>query len=238
MKPRERSCRPRFSPLGHFNQVSLAVVQQQLRHAWSLWGLPRRIKVDNGSPWGSWSDLPPKLAMWMVGMDIDLTWIPPGCPQRNGVTERSHGVTQRWVEAGQCHSAAELQQRVNREDRVQREKYPHRGGLSRWASYPGLQHSGRIYEESREAAVWSWQRVCEHLAEYAVDRKVDRCGKIGLYHDKVYVGVVLRGRSVIVQFDPKTEEWIVADGNGAELCRRPLTQFDSNSLRHLPGSCH
>lgn len=182
--------------------------------------------------------MPPPLALWLIGLGVEVVWIPPRCPQRNGVAERSHGVTQCWVEAGQCHSAAELQGRVDREDVVQREKYPHRGGRPRWAVYPGLRHSGRKYHEGREGALWSWPRVCEHLGGYAVDRRVDSSGKIGLYHDKVYVGAVLRGRPVIVQFDAQTAEWVVADRQGAELCRRPLTQFDSHSLRALPGSCH
>jgi hypothetical protein len=176
--------------------------------------------------------------LWLIGLGVAVVWIPPRCPQRNGVAERSHGVTQCWVEAGQCPSVAQLQERVDREDVVQREKYPHRGGLSRWQVYPGLRHSGRTYQEGQAEALGSWQRVCEHLGEYAVDRRGDSAGKIELYHDKVYVGVVLRGRPVIVQFDAKTAAWILADRQGTELCRCPLTQFDGNSLRHLSGSCH
>ena len=238
MKPRGPSCRPRISPLGHFNQVPLAGVRQIMYRVWIRWGLPQTFKVDNGTPWGSWSDLLPPLALWLIGLGLEIVWIPPRCPQRNGVAERSHGVTQRWVEAEQCHSAAELQARVDREDQVQREQYPHRGGRPRLEAYPGLRHSGGPYQEGEEAARWSWQRVCNHLGEYAVDRKVDRCGKIGLYHDKVYVGVILRGRPVIVQFDPQSVEWVVADRDGKELCRRPLTQFDAASLRRLPARGH
>jgi hypothetical protein len=194
--------------------------------------------VDNGSPWGSWSDWPPPLALWLIGLGMRVEWIPPRCPQANGVAERSHGVTQRWAEAGRCRSAAELQRRVDREDAVQREKYPHRGGLPRQQVYPQLSHSGRLYQEGRESTLWDWRRVCAHLGEYAVDRKVDKSGKIGLYHDKVYVGLALRGQAVIVQFDPGPAEWVVADGRGAELCRRPLRQLDSDSLRALPGTFH
>jgi hypothetical protein len=140
------------------------------------------------------------------------------------------------VQAGQCHSVAELQARVDREDFVQRECYPHKGGRPRWQVYPGLRHSGRAYCEDAEGALWSWQRACEHLGEYAVDRRVDGSGKIGLYHDKLYVGVALRGRPVIVQFDAQTTEWVVADTSGAELCRRRLTQFRSDGLRGLAES--
>jgi hypothetical protein len=194
--------------------------------------------VDNGSPWGSWSDLPPPLALWLIGLGVAVHWIPPRRPQANGVAERTHGVTQAWADPGQCRTPAELQARVDREDVVQRDRYPHCGGRPRAQVYPGLRHSGRAYDAAWEAAAWAWPRVCAHLAEYAVDRRVDRSGKIGLYQDKVYVGVALRGRAVIVQFDPQAAEWVVADQRGAELTRRPLTQFDSESLRACCGSGH
>jgi hypothetical protein len=208
-------------------------VQQQLRRAMSLWGRPCIIQADNGSPWGSWSDLPPPLASWLIGLGVQMRWIPPRRPQKNGVVERSHGVTQAWAQPEQCTSAEQVQERIDREDVVQRELYPHEGGLSRLQMYPGSRHSGRTYDEEWEQANWSWQRVLDHLSEYAVDRRVDSSGKIGLYHDKVYVGVVLRGRQVIVQFDPQTAEWVVADAEGKELTRRRLTQFELVSLRDL-----
>jgi hypothetical protein len=212
----------------------VAVVQQQLRQALNRWGRPQVFKVDNGSPWGSWSDLPTPLALWLVGLGLEMHWIPPRRPQKNGVVERSHGVAQAWAEPEQCHSVAELQARVDHEDVVQREVYPHHAGQSRWQVYPGLAHSGRLYDAAWEERHWSWAKVCDHLAEYAVDRRVDSAGKIGLYHDKVYVGAVLRGRQVIVQFDPQTAEWVVADRKGVELTRRSLRQFDAAALRQLP----
>lgn len=213
-------------------------MQRQLRLALGQWGRPLWIKVDNGSPWGSWSDLPPPLALWLIGLGLDLRWIPPRRPQKNGVVERSHGVTQAWAEPEQCHSAEELQRRVDREDLVQREKYPHQGELSRWQAYPGLWHSGRSYDESWEGSNWSWRRVLEHLGSYAVDRRVDGSGKIGLYGGKLYVGTCLRGRGVIVGFDAQSSEWVVSDSDGKQLLRRGLSQFDAPSLRDLPDATH
>ena len=234
MRPRPgRSSGPRFSPLSHFNKVPLGQVQQHLRQSMARWGSPQVFQVDNGSPWGSWSDLPTPLALWLIGLGLRVRWIPPRRPQHNGVVERSHGVTQNWVDPASCGSAEELQRRVDREDEVQREQYPHQGRRSRREAYPGLKHSGRAYDEGWEEENWSWQRVLEHLSEYGVDRKVDSSGKIGLYHDKVYVGVVLRGRQVIVQLDPQTTQWVVADAEGKELTRRGLTQFEAASLRDL-----
>jgi hypothetical protein len=208
-------------------------VQAELRALFARWGVPAAVRVDNGSPWGSWSDLPPPLALWLIGLGLEVLWNPPRRPQANGVVESSNGVGQRWAEPGHCRDAAELQTRLDEEDWVQREAYPHEAGRPRWQVYPELAHSGRPYSVAWEEAVWSWTRVCTHLGGYAVERRVDRSGKFGLYGGKVYAGVVHRGSMVTVQFDPQAQQWVLASAAGVELCRRPLEQFNPEGLRDL-----
>ena len=101
-------------------------------------------------------------------------------------------------------------------------------------AYPGLAHSGRPYGAAWEREHWSWAAVLGHLAGVLVPRRVDSGGKIGLYHDKMYVGTVNRGKEVVVQFDAGTAEWVISDRGGVELCRRGLDQFDESGLRRLP----
>ena len=84
------------------------------------------------------------------------------------------------------------------------------------------------------AVNWSWDAVLSYLADAMMQRRVDRCGKIRLYHGKLYVGTVNRGKEVVVQFDAETVEWVISDPGGVELCRRPLNQFDEASLRDFP----
>ena len=62
-----RCCRPRFSPLGRWNGVPAAFTQQRLRAAFARRGLPRALRVDDGTPWGSAGDLPTDLALWPSG---------------------------------------------------------------------------------------------------------------------------------------------------------------------------
>ncbi len=68
----------------------------------------------------------------------------------------------------------------------------------------------------------------------SASRRVDGCGKIGLYHGKMYVGPVNRGKEVVVQFDAETAEWAISDAGGVELCRRKPDQFNEASLKRLP----
>ena len=57
-------------------------------------------------------DLPSELTLWLLGLDMGITFNPPRCPQDNGVIERSQGTGKRWAEPGACANAAELQRRL------------------------------------------------------------------------------------------------------------------------------
>jgi hypothetical protein len=213
--------------------VPPGAVQAELRNCFARWGRPITLQFDNGNPWGSWGDLPTPLALWLIGLGLEVRWIPPRTPQDNGVVERSQAVAFNWAEPDRCRSPEELQQRLDAEDHVQRAGYPHSGFESRLKAYPGLVHSGRPYSAAWEQAHWSWDAVCSYLAGVMVPRRVDRCGKIGLYHDKLYVGIINRGKDVVVQFEAGTQQWVISDPGGVELCQRPLTHFDAASLRRL-----
>jgi hypothetical protein len=214
--------------------VPPGLVQAELRHCFARWGRPEWVQFDNGSPWGSCGELPTPLASWLIGAGLKVHWIRARTPQENGAVERSQGVAKDWAEPERCGSPEELQARLEEEDRVQRESYPYAGYASRMAAYPEFAHSGRPYDEAWEPANWSWDRVLEHLAGEEVTRVVDRSGKVGLYHRKMYVGTVNRGKEVSVQCDAAEGEWVISDERGVELCRRPLDQFDAAGLCRLP----
>jgi transposase InsO family protein len=204
-----------------------------LRVAFACWGLPRRLRVDNGKPWGSWSDLPPALSLWLIGLGIAMIWNDPRCPQQNGVVERSQGTAKRWAEPHTCLTVAELQARLDADDVLQRERYPLAQGRSRRELFPGLAHSGRPYRAADEAGVWNLERVREHLAEYAVPRQVDRQGKVSVYNRNLYVGVVHGGKQVCVQFDPDQTHWLISDSAGRQLRTQPAPEISVASICSL-----
>jgi hypothetical protein len=224
---------PRFSPHYYWADVSAALVQQCLRVAFARWGLPLFIRVDNGKPWGSWSDLPPALALWLIGLGVVVVWNDPRCPQQNGVVERSQGTSKRWAEPHKCSTPEQLQQRLSDDDVLQRERYPVKQGKSRMQLYPELAHSGRVYREEDEAAMWSLARVREHLGEYAVSRRVCRGGKVSVYNRHLYVGVVHAGKTVWVQYDPEQEHWLISAETGQQLRSKPASEINAESIRRL-----
>lgn len=208
-------------------------MQSSVRQAFSRWGRPRGLRVDNGSPWGSWSDLPTDFALWLIGLGIDMIWNPPAQPQDNGTVERSQGTGKRWAEPKSCSTLEELQVRLAALDQIQREDYPIQDGCSRMALYPQLRHSERVYTASWEKRNWSLERVFEHMAGYAVTRRVDKTGQIKLLNRNLYIGVLHAGQTVYVMFDPQLREWIIADEERRELRRKPADYVSRANIVNL-----
>jgi hypothetical protein len=201
-----------------------------LRLTSQRWGLPERLRVDNGAPWGSRGDLPTDLVCWLAGLGVAVVANPPRCPQANGVVERGQGVGKQWCEPWTCGSADELQRRLEEMDRVQREAYPVRGGPSRLAAHPGLKHSGRGYEVTREGSSWDLQKVWDLVGLHRVPRQVDRGGKLSVYNRPYSVGVVWAGRRVWVGFDPVEGQWAFQDDQGREIRRQAAKELSRESV--------
>ena len=71
-------------------------VQAALRRVFEQWGLPKRMRVDNGAPWATWADLPPAFALWLIGLGIKMIWNHPHCPKENANVERCNGLIGTW----------------------------------------------------------------------------------------------------------------------------------------------
>jgi hypothetical protein len=220
----------RFSPLGFWTQVDPRATQATLRSAFQRWGLPERLRVDNGAPRGSRGDLPTDLVCWLAGLGVAVSANAPRCPQANGVVERGQGVGKQWCEPWTCESAGELQRRLEEMDRVQREVYPTRSGRSRLAAEPGLEHSGRVYDPAEDDSVWDLQEVWELVGSHRVPRQVDRGGKLSVDNRPYSVGPAWAGRTVWVGFDAVQGHWTIQDERGYEIRRHPASELSRESV--------
>jgi hypothetical protein len=224
-------------PRSRWEQVERHPIQDGLRQVFGRWGLPQRLRVDNGYPWGSSGDFPPEMALWLIGLGIDMVWIAPACPQQNGVVERAQGTGQDWFEPQTCANAAELQQRCDDLDRRQRERYPYRGAMSRWQVYPTLRHSGRPYSRRREPSVWEVSRAWQAVAQQVVQRQVDCNGTVSVYNRNRYVGKPYIGTQVYVSLDPTGPTWVIADAAGNQLRTHPAEELAAERIRSLSVAC-
>lgn len=79
-----------------------ATVQERLVAAFRLYGLPERINLDNGSPWGNGPGQPyTPLTVWLLRVGVRISHSRPYHPQTNGKDERFHRTLKRDVLHGQ-----------------------------------------------------------------------------------------------------------------------------------------
>ncbi|WP_067645852.1 IS481 family transposase [Dokdonella koreensis] len=120
---RERRCHPltvlddhaRYSMALHACQgQSRAQVQPVLEAAFRHYGLPERINVDNGQPWGSpsaWHGVS-ALTVWLVRLGVRVSFSRPAHPQTNGKDERFHRTLKAEVLAGRVFADLDHAQRA------------------------------------------------------------------------------------------------------------------------------
>ena len=228
-----RPWRRSFSPYRTFGEVPIGQVADALRQQFRFWGLPQRLRVDNGAPWGNRNDLPTPFALWVVGLGVDWHWNDPYCPQQNPKIERGQGTAKRWAEPRQCGSVAELQARLDRADENHREYYRVRGGRTRLELFPELTHSGRRFTVAWEKRGWDFTRVEGHLAEYVAVRVVSGSGHVTIYHRSRYVGMQFCGQAVQVQYDPEAHAWLISDGKGRMIRHTTTPEVTAEALVNL-----
>ncbi len=210
-----------------------AAVQATLRLVVTAWGRPQNFRVDNGCPWGSKGDWPTDLALWLIGLGVDMIWNPARRPQDNGVVERSQGTGKRWGEPETCQDGDELQRRLDDLDRIQREVYPSSKGQNRWRVFPGLQQNERSYSKTWEKRSWSLQPVLDHMANEHGLRRVDRKGQVSIDGRSHYVGKAHQGQDVYVFRDPVDREWVFATPAGVQLRRKAAEEITQGRILKL-----
>lgn len=215
-------------------------VQTALRGFFTQWGRPDQLRVDNGAPWGSWTELPPDLALWVLGLGVEMIWNRPRHKQGNAVIERAHGVCQRWVEPGTCQSAAELQARLDWATTLQRETYPAIAGQSRLAAFPALADGGRPYDPAEEGSWWDERRVWTFLGARVWTRRVDKVGRISVANRAVGVGRSWAGQEVTVRLVVADDAplWVIRDAQGHLLRQHPAPELSRERILALDVSYH
>lgn len=104
-------------------------VQQQLIAVFRHFGLPQRITMDNGSPWGCTDDTGlgfTRLTVWLMQLGIRVSHSRPYHPQTQGKDERFHRTLKAEVLQHRCfRDNAEAQQVFDRYRHVYNHERPH-----------------------------------------------------------------------------------------------------------------
>lgn len=105
-------------------------VKQELTAVFQRYGLPRRINMDNGSPWGNGRAPQTSLsalAIWMIHLGIRISYSGPFHPQTNGKEERFHRSLKAEVLGAPFASFEQAQQAFDRWRQIYNTLRPHQG---------------------------------------------------------------------------------------------------------------
>jgi len=105
---------------------SIELTRPEFIKIFKEYGLPRRIRCDNGSPFGGGGPTGlTRLSAWWVKLGIEVEFITPGRPSENGAHEQFHRVYKAEVAQNPAWRRGEQQRRSNRWLRHYNQERPH-----------------------------------------------------------------------------------------------------------------
>ena len=162
-------------------------VQKQLVIVFEHYGLPERMTMDNGAPWGDTTGSWTALELWLMRQGIRVGHSRPYHPQTLGKLERFHRSLKAEVLQGRCFSdAIHIQHAFDQWRDIYNFERPHEAlGMNVPASR--YQPSPRQYLREPPAAEYD---------EGVLVRKVDISGRLNLQGVRLKAGKAFRGENV------------------------------------------
>jgi putative transposase len=112
--------------VGLQRSVGLRETRKGFQKAFNKYGLPKRIRCDNGTPFGGAGPTGlTRLSAWWVKLGIQVEFIAPGRPDQNGAHEQFHRVYKKEVAKNPAVTLAGQQRRSNRWLEIYNQQRPH-----------------------------------------------------------------------------------------------------------------
>jgi putative transposase len=163
-------------------EVSLERTQSHFRALFGVYGLPRRIRTDNGVPFASNALARlSQLSVWFVKLGIYPELIEPGQPQQNGVHERMHRTLKQEATIPPAGSLRAQQRKLDRfREEFNRER-PHEA--------LGMKRPAEVYQASMRPFPRRIQTY-DYPGHFLV-RRVSRAGTIRVLRNQIFVSNTL-----------------------------------------------
>lgn len=197
-----------FSPYGRICQVPLEEFRQKLIGVFHRWGKCGAMRVDNGEPLGSPQlNVISSMAMWLIGIDIDMIFNKPRCPQANAKVERMQDVSARWADIHKAANVQQLQKNLDKEALIQRAFFPlsRSNNKTRLALFPELETSRRHFDDK----FFDEKRVYQYLGKKIYVRKVATNGMVTHFGQKIAVGQKYKREFVEIKLDSQKLTWAI-----------------------------
>lgn len=166
-------------------------VQAQLTHIFRRYGLPQRMLMDNGPPWGDRATVPfTILGTWLIRLDIRISHSRPRHPQTIGKDERLHRTLKsELLKQVSLPDLASCQQAFDQWRYEYNFERPHEA-VEMLPPATRYQPSQRPFPESLPPV---WYDTGETV------RKVDAAGKISFHNRAFRVGKAFRHQPVAIR---------------------------------------
>jgi transposase InsO family protein len=194
-------------------------VKERLRRIFRRYGLPQKMLMDNGSPWGSdWAHPYTPLTVWLLKLGVQVGHSGPYHPQTLGKDERFHRTLgAELLKYCQGLDLTKCQQRFNDWRLIYNLERPHEAlGLAVPASRYRV--SPRSFPETMPPVEYGPTDVV---------RKVQADGSISYRQQELRVGKAFRGELVALRPTSSDGVWEVV------FCSQRITKIDLKNKRRL-----
>jgi transposase InsO family protein len=162
--------------------ISLERSFTHFRRLFDAYGLPKRIRTDNGVPFASNALARlSQLSVWFIKLGIYPELIEPGKPQQNGVHERMHRTLKQEATIPPGSSLAGQQRIFDHFQEEFNHERPHEA--------LAMKQPGEVYSASKRKMPKKLETY-DYPAHYLV-RRVSRAGTIRVLHNQVFVSNTL-----------------------------------------------
>ena len=208
-------------------------MRDNLRDAFSQWGLPLVIRTDRDRRLIAPGDYPVPMffTLWLVGLGIRHETIRR--VTQNGQVERSHRTWEDrllYPPPTDIDTIPAFQEWVNYQIWRMNAILPSRARNCQrrppLLAYPEIRHNCRYFSPDEEWAIFDMERVYEFLAEGRWLRRVSAQGQFSFQRDLLYVGKKYARNLVVIIFDPLDRQFIAKPGQ----LNRELIRFDPDWL--------
>ena len=162
--------------------ISLDKTKQHFLHLFDTYGLPNRIRTDNGVPFASNALARlSQLSVWFIRLGVYPELIEPGKPQQNGVHERMHRTLKQEATIPPAGTLGAQQRTFDRFRKEFNEERPHEA--------LGMRRPAELYRSSKRSMP---KRIkpYDYPPHYLV-RRVSRAGTIRVFKQQVFVSNTL-----------------------------------------------
>jgi len=162
--------------------ISLEKTFEHFRQVFRVYGLPNRIRTDNGVPFASNALARlSQLSVWFIKLGICPELIEPGKPQQNGVHERMHRTLKQEATIPPASSLRSQQRKFDRFREEFNEERPHEALK--------MKRPGDVYQRSNREMP---KRIEPYdYPRHFLVRRVSRAGTIRVFHKQIFVSNTL-----------------------------------------------